>query len=520
MSTKGREIQLYQGYEDELPILKEGEPAYTYDRVDKNEKIWVGTKNGNKVLQGITPISDDLVSDKSDHALSAKQGRILNEKIEAIGSSSGQTNIIDRLDSDSPVSALSARQGKVLKEMIDNKTSVEIVNDLDTGGSDKALSAEQGKILDERKILEYGGFLEGTINFDNLTPNKIYKVRSVASNSVGAPTTDISANHGAYSELEFFDAGGYQVQRMTQVVGGKSMMFRSRDRDANNGAWGAWQRSRSINTYYPTNVIENLGATSASKSFGWFGFENNTTSEEIKLRFPKLNIWGMFKLSLASNSENSDASGGAEIIIHVGATGIDSNIYQKEMNIVSMTDEFANNFYISDLFIEEHRISLVIIKRKAANPLSVKLEYNSYTDNAWDIVNGIEVGRYTYPNVLTQPIQKSIFTRVDENKTLIDNLSESLKGQVFALTQVGGATGVINYSKIGNRVLVEWNISIPQPGVIGYLPVGFRPPNLYSFPSRESLNQKWEHITIVPSTGNITFYAAGQHSGTAIFAVM
>ena len=59
--------------------------------------------------------------------------------------------IIDNLESELTGKALSAKQGAVLKSMIEEMgnggSSVEIVNDLTTGGATKALSAEQSKQL-------------------------------------------------------------------------------------------------------------------------------------------------------------------------------------------------------------------------------------------------------------------------------------------------------------------------------------------------------------------------------------
>ncbi|MGA3600347.1 hypothetical protein [Lysinibacillus agricola] len=240
---------------------------------------------------------------------------------------------------------------------------IPIVNDFTTGGSDKALSAESGKKL---KTL-----------VDEKADGK--------------------------------DLRSFQTEVTEHLADNvKHLQTNERDKISNSV-----QRNQ-----YNDNAKMNLGSTSASRSFGWFGFENNTTSEEIKLRFPALNTWGIGKLTLASTFANSDASGGAEIIFHAGSVGTNSILYQKEMNIVSMTDEFANNFYITDLFVEENRISLVVIKRQKSNQLSIKLEFNSYLDNAWNVVSGIEVGRGAYQEVLALPIQKSIFKRVDELSTL------------------------------------------------------------------------------------------------------
>jgi len=84
MSTKGREIQLFQGYEDEIPLLKKGEPAYSYKRDKTAHKVWVGTEEGNQLLQGETVVENSLVSTSTTEALSANMGKTLREMIEQI----------------------------------------------------------------------------------------------------------------------------------------------------------------------------------------------------------------------------------------------------------------------------------------------------------------------------------------------------------------------------------------------------------------------------------------------------
>ncbi len=62
-----------------------------------------------------TDIIDNLESESDTHVLSAKQGKILNEKIE-----NGLHDVVDNLESTDSTKALSANQGRVLNEKIDN----------------------------------------------------------------------------------------------------------------------------------------------------------------------------------------------------------------------------------------------------------------------------------------------------------------------------------------------------------------------------------------------------------------
>lgn len=121
MDTLGRKIQIYRGLESSLPILDEGELAYTYDENGGNKKLWVGSSDGiNHRIQAEQYIIDDLVSNVADGALSARQGKILKDMIDAIGAGGASVNVVDNLLSSSPISALSARMGKVLNEKIVN----------------------------------------------------------------------------------------------------------------------------------------------------------------------------------------------------------------------------------------------------------------------------------------------------------------------------------------------------------------------------------------------------------------
>lgn len=121
MDTLGRKIQIYRGLETSLPVLEDGELGYTYDENGGSKKLWVGSSDGvNHRIQAEQYIIDDLVSNVADGALSARQGKILKDMIDAIGAGGASVNVVDNLLSNSPISALSARMGKVLNEKIIN----------------------------------------------------------------------------------------------------------------------------------------------------------------------------------------------------------------------------------------------------------------------------------------------------------------------------------------------------------------------------------------------------------------
>lgn len=115
----------------------------TQEQIDSTTKIPVttGSQKANKNLKITDLIADDLVTNNEFVALSARQGTILDERIDSIkqlpepdgdwkylklvdGGDISWANPYNALDSvsveDGP---LDARQGKVLKDYIDNKIS-------------------------------------------------------------------------------------------------------------------------------------------------------------------------------------------------------------------------------------------------------------------------------------------------------------------------------------------------------------------------------------------------------------
>lgn len=133
-------------------------------------------------------IVNDLTTGGTDKALSAEQGKVLDEKkvdkvvtpasvyvtegSKPLSDFAMKADIINDLTTGGTDKALSAEQGKALEgkkvDKIDTPDSVyttngskplaefvvdtDIVNDLTTGGTDKVLSAEQGKELEGKKV--------------------------------------------------------------------------------------------------------------------------------------------------------------------------------------------------------------------------------------------------------------------------------------------------------------------------------------------------------------------------------
>lgn len=88
-----------------------------------------------------TDIIDNLESESDTHVLSAKQGKILNEKIE-----NGLHDVVDNLESTATDKALSANQGRVLNEKIENFDLSEFGLDMELTQAeyDELLESEEG----------------------------------------------------------------------------------------------------------------------------------------------------------------------------------------------------------------------------------------------------------------------------------------------------------------------------------------------------------------------------------------
>ena len=112
-----------------------------------------------KIEDAKTEVIDNLESEDTDKALSANQGRILNERIDSINASG--VEMVDALDSEDTDMALTAIQGRVLNEIIEAlgqiPASVEVVDNLESVDVDKPLSANQGRILKEMVENNVGG---------------------------------------------------------------------------------------------------------------------------------------------------------------------------------------------------------------------------------------------------------------------------------------------------------------------------------------------------------------------------
>lgn len=124
--------------------------------IDNDIVLWIEDSDidGSGGGGGVSiEVIDSLISDSSTNALSANQGRILNEKITAIESNYlTSTNIKDNLTTDSATDVLSAKQGKILDTRISALEGNNLDSRLDTlenQNLDSRLDTIEGKSLVE-----------------------------------------------------------------------------------------------------------------------------------------------------------------------------------------------------------------------------------------------------------------------------------------------------------------------------------------------------------------------------------
>lgn len=169
-----------------------------------------------------------------------------------------------------------------------------------------------------------------------------------------------------------------------------------------------------VNTNNVNSVITNLGGIYAKKTLPLIDFTNNTTSEKVRLTLGQF-VSGILKLTMTSNYNNYNASGGCIVYYHVNVAN--GSIHFKDTNIVSMSSAFAENFYISDIYIDSYGNAYIdIFKRMYQNPLSIMVEYQTTWGNPFAVLNGTSLEQFDLGMVINDPIQQSIFTHVGNSK--------------------------------------------------------------------------------------------------------
>lgn len=336
-----------------------------------------------------------------------------------------------------------------------------LVNDLVTGGVDKGLTAEQGKVLNQKKILEYGGILTGAVDFDNLTPNRTYQIGAVDAGSVGYPPASVMPNTGSYSSLEYYKQGETQFQRLTQntspfMIGYRVWMTTAK--------WSEWRVLDTVNTFNSMKHISNFGNNVVEKAFPLMQWKNNNvTSEYMDILLPLTGFGltglnGVIELTLSSSYANSNASGGAKVIYHIGAN--QSDVYFQQMDIVSISDGFASNFYISDwkLSGDKSHLYMNVTKKKFTNNMRVHIKIYNEAGMADNLLNKAVLTMNDHGSFVDLPKQTTqINNNVKVQKDIPDLLFATADGKKTAAIRLNANSAVdygVNFLKDDNAFMV------------------------------------------------------------------
>jgi len=137
--------------------------------------------------------------------------------------------------------------------------------------------------------------------------------------------------------------------------------------------------------------ITNIGNTSISRSLRFTGWDaDNSKLDSMYINLPFKNFSGIVKLTVTGDYQEGNSMGGAEVIYQIGKVGQVVHSYSK--TIISISQQFANLFYIGECTYSPERMYIPITKSpNSKNPLCLKLEFvgESTIDNIFDAVKNI-----------------------------------------------------------------------------------------------------------------------------------
>ena len=176
-----------------------------------------------------------------------------------------------------------------------------------------------------------------------------------------------------------------------------------------------------INKFHPSRTMTNLAQQKFTKVF-YASFSNSTTSEVAEIVIPpSVAFSGSIELNLTSAFYNSDATGTAKIMIHITMSE-DGVISTQEVNILTMTPQFARNFYVGNItWVAASKVYVLnIYKRQYSNPLQVEMTLRCSGRNfAQADVDALKMSIWNAGSIISPtefPIQQSIFTHVGNSK--------------------------------------------------------------------------------------------------------
>ena len=251
------------------------------------------------------------------------------------------------------------------------------------------------------------------------------------------------------------------VQKLIQYSNNDTLEYM---RVCRYGAWSDWENTTTGNQSY----------FKAERGVGSFTFDNNETSESVRLLIPKdISFWGMLEIDITSVYQFSNVGGGAKILLHLGID--DYLIYGYVQELQTISDSFANHFYIKDLEESDTHFMIEIIKRQFKNPISLTMTAYGGTEGGtpFNFVESISFQEHTYDSILEFPIQVSKYQSLidehlnDENvhttaseRDLWNNKTDDSK--IASSTELG-------HVKIGANLTIDadgkLNASPPSPTI-------------------------------------------------------
>lgn len=340
------------------------------------------------------------------------------------------------------------KMGQDVQDAINNAgEKIEIVNDVTTGGADKAASAETVKTLNTNQA-QHGGKIASNTQLGHIR---------------GSDTLTIRPDGTAHAkQVEIVDNtidGG-----RTKAASAETVKVLQSEVDS----------ALKVNTYNATSVTTNLGDSTFHRNFGKFFFTSDIVSEGAKLTFQAASIGGQLRLKVSSYYNKSESSGGADIIYNIGFYG--GSLTVNTMDIVSMSTQFANNFYVQPLSASSGKIILIIYKRQRNNPLAIEMEYISPLSGAENVLKDVIAEQIVLDNVISNPIQQSIFTHVGNSK---QDLATAITGKgVPTSADATFATMVANIDAI--------------PAKLTMTGTKLSPPNTYNFKFAKGTNTVYQ----------------------------
>lgn len=249
-------------YTTEILEIKNNEIYYelSEDIINKEGKLIVSLKAENYESNAINIAtiiytSEDKVICKYNSTNNAFEYNIMKNVED------GGIVVIDNLESTSATDALSANQGRILnnsiKEFEDSKTVV--IDNLESTSATDALSANQGKVINEKIETHY--ITQTGTDLNNYTENGTYFFTQ--------DSTPENIPIGVNGWVQVFNDGNMWVRQIWHRAGSIGTNdFDMYVRTAYNGSWGTWTKIITGKTYPVGTVLTTATNTNPSETYG------------------------------------------------------------------------------------------------------------------------------------------------------------------------------------------------------------------------------------------------------------